>query len=106
MKLFSATIILAALVLSACTTVSPEARVRKNLIDAGLSPRMAGCMAERMTDQLSIDQLLKLRSLAHLRGRDMDEISVNEFVRRLRALQDPEIVSVVSRAGIGCAIAG
>ena len=33
-------------------------------------------------------------------------MSIDELVHRLRALDDPQIVEVVTRAGIGCAIAG
>lgn len=97
---------LAALVLlSACATVSPEARVRTKLIDAGIRPPVAACMAERMVDRLSIAQLRRLGSLGGLAGRDARSISVDELVHRLRALRDPEIVAVVLKAGIGCSIA-
>jgi hypothetical protein len=97
---------LAALGLAACTTVSPEARVRTKLIDAGIRPAVAGCMAERMVDRLSLVQLKRLQSLGGLGSRDVRGMSVDELVHRLRALQDPEIVSVVLKAGIGCSIAG
>jgi len=96
----------AALALAGCATVSPEARVRSKLIAAGLRPSVAGCMAERMVDRLSLAQLKRLQSLSNLANHDMREMSVDELVHRLRALGDPEIVSVVVRAGIGCSIAG
>lgn len=95
----------AALALAGCTTVSPEARVRTKLIDAGIRPPVAGCMAERMVDRLSLVQLKRLQSLGGLGTHDVRGMSVDELVRRLRALQDPEIVSVVLKAGIGCSIA-
>lgn len=98
--------VLAALLLAGCATVSPEARVRTKLIDAGIRPPVAGCMAERMVDRLSLVQLKRLQSLGGLSGDRMRGMSVDELVHRLRALQDPEIVSVVLRAGIGCSIAG
>jgi hypothetical protein len=95
-----------ALSLAACATVSPEAKVRNALLDVGLSPPMAECMAERLVDRLSLAQLRRLNSLAKLPGRDIGNMTVDEFLYRTRALQDPEIFSVVSRAGLGCAIAG
>jgi hypothetical protein len=95
---------LAALALAACSTVSPEARVRSKLIEAGIRPPVAGCMAERMVDKLSLVQLKRLQSLGGLGTKNVREMSVDELVRRLRALDDPEIVSVVLRAGIGCSI--
>lgn len=91
--------------LAGCATVSPEARVRTKLIEAGIRPPVAGCMAERMVDRLSLVQLKRLQSLGGLASHDMREMSVDELVRRLRALRDPEIVSVVLKAGIGCSIA-
>lgn len=101
--------LIGALALSACATVSPEARVRTKLIEAGVKPRVAGCMAERMVDRLSLAQLKKLQSLANLPRRaddDAGSLSIDEVVHRLRALDDPQIGSVVLRAGIGCSIAG
>lgn len=98
--------ILAALALAGCASVSPEARVRTKLIDAGIRPPVAGCMAERMVDRLSLAQLKRLQSLGGLSGDRMRAMSVDELVHRLRALQDAEIVAVVLRAGIGCSIAG
>jgi hypothetical protein len=91
--------------LAGCATVSPEARVRSKLIEAGLRPPVAGCMAERMVDRLSLVQLKRLQSLGGLAKRDMGMMSLDELVHRLRALNDPEIVSVVLKAGIGCSIA-
>jgi len=97
--------VIAALSLAACTTVSPEARVRSKLIEAGLRPPVASCMAERMVDRLSLVQLKRLQSLGGLGKHDVRGMSVDELVYRLRALNDPEIVAVVLKAGIGCSIA-
>ena len=94
----------AALVLSSCATVSPESRVRAGLIDAGLSPRMAGCMAERMVDRLSLVQLRRLQSLASLRKSHMADMTVDRFLYKVRAVEDPEIFTVTSKAAIVCAI--
>ena len=97
--------LLAALALSACTTVSPEARVRSKLVEAGIKPPVAGCMAERMVDRLSLAQLKRIGSLGGLAKHDMRGMSVDELAHRLRALRDPEIIAVVLKAGIGCSIA-
>jgi hypothetical protein len=102
----SLAVLTGALLLSACATVSPEARVRSKLIAAGIEPKVAGCMAERMTDRLSLVQLKRLQSLTGLQNTSARRMSVDELIYRLRALNDPEIVSVVLRAGIGCSIAG
>ena len=91
-----------ALALSACAT--PETRVRTALMDAGLSQPVAACMADRMVDRLSLAQLNKLSGLKKLRGQDMRKITVEDFLKRTRSLQDPEILGVVSASGLICAI--
>lgn len=90
------------LALAACAT--PETRVRTALMDAGLSKPIAACMADRMVDRLSLIQLNKLSGLKKLRGQDMRKVSVDEFLRRTRSLQDPEILGVVSSSGLICAV--
>ena len=93
----------ATLALAACAT--PENRVKTALLQAGLSESVSACMAERMTDRLSIAQLQKLARA----GRDagpVGNMSLGELSTRVRAIGDPEIVSVVTSAGVGCAIAG
>ena len=90
------------LVLSACATT--ETRVRSALMDAGLSQPIAACMADRMVDRLSLIQLNKLNGLKKLRGQDMRKVTVEEFLRRTRALQDPEILGVTTSSGLICAV--
>lgn len=93
---------LTALALSACAT--PETRIRTTLMDAGLSQPIAACMADRMVDRLSLVQLNKLNGLKKLRGQDMRKVTVEEFLRRTRSLQDPEILGVVTSSGLICAV--
>jgi hypothetical protein len=88
--------------LFACAT--PETRVRTALVDAGLSKPIAACMADRMVDRLSLVQLNRLSGLKKLRGADMRKVTVDEFLKRTRSLQDPEILGVVSSSGLICAV--
>jgi len=88
--------------LSACAT--PETRVRNGLMNAGLSPPVSACMADRMVDRLSLGQLNKLNGLGKLRKRKAGEVTISEFVKQTRALQDPEIVGVVTSSGVICAV--
>ncbi|MES2783757.1 MAG: hypothetical protein V4657_13250 [Pseudomonadota bacterium] len=90
------------LALSACAT--PETRIRTALMDAGLSKPIAACMADRMVDRLSLVQLNKLNGLKKLRGQDMRKVTVEEFLRRTRSLQDPEILGVATSSGLICAV--
>ncbi len=93
---------LVVLTLAGCAT--PETRIRTALTDAGLSKPIAGCMADRMVDRLSLFQLNKLNGLKKLRGKKASQITIEEFVKRTKALQDPEILGVVSSSGVICAI--
>jgi hypothetical protein len=90
--------------LAGCAT--PESRVRTALVDAGLSKPVASCMAGRMVDKLSLWQLNKLNGLKKLRDKNMRDMSLSEFMKRSKALQDPEIVSVITSSGVICAITG
>lgn len=78
----------------------PEARLRAGLEHAGIHPRMARCMAERMARRLSIAQLRRLGDLPHARQAD----SLDEYLHDVRALGDPEIVRVTSLAAARCAL--
>lgn len=91
-----------ALTLAACAT--PETRVRTALMDAGLSTPIASCMADRMVDRLSLIQLNRLSGLKKLRGQNMRKLTVEEFLKRTRSLQDPEILGVVTSSGLICAV--
>ena len=101
MKAFAAPLIAVAM-LTACAT--PETRVRTALMDAGLSKPIASCMADRMVDRLSLIQLNKLSGLKKLRDKDVRKLSVDEFLKRTKSLQDPEILGVVSSSGLICAV--
>jgi hypothetical protein len=101
MKALAAPLIAVAM-LTACAT--PETRVRTALMDAGLSKPIASCMADRMVDRLSLIQLNKLSGLKKLRDKDVRKLSVDEFLKRTRSLQDPEILGVVSSSGLICAV--
>lgn len=94
--------LMAVAMLSACAT--PETRVRTALMDAGLSKPIASCMADRMVDRLSLIQLNKLSGLKKLRNKDVRKLSVDEFLKRTKSLQDPEILGVVSSSGLICAV--
>ena len=79
----------------------PEARLRAGLVEAGLSEPLAACMAGRMVDRLSLMQLRRIADL-RLAGRAR---SLDEFLRRVRSLRDPEIWTVTSSSAAICAVA-
>ena len=93
-----------ALIASGCAT--PETRIRSALTDAGLAKPVASCMAGRMVDRLSLWQLNKLRGLQTLKVKNAGAVSIDDFVKRTKALQDPEILGVVTSSGLLCAFKG
>lgn len=89
-----------AALLASCAT--PEARLRAGLINAGLSERVAGCMAERMADRLSLMQLRRIGDLPRAR----EAGSVSEFLHRVRSLGDTQILTVSASSAAICAVSG
>jgi len=100
----TAAIMVACAVLAGCAT--PEARLRAGLLDAGLSQRQSGCMAGRMVDRLSVTQLRRIGSLAGLKDENARDLSLDEFLYRVRALSDTEILAVATRSAAVCALGG
>ena len=70
------------------------------LVDAGLSERNADCMAGRMVDRLTIDQLRKLEAMKAREGEPTDLAS---YVRRVRNVGDAEVISVTASSAALCA---
>jgi hypothetical protein len=86
----------AALATAGCVQKIAEKRVRSALLDAGLSPRNADCMAYRMVDRLSIGQLRRLEAL---RG---EKRSLAEYVVAVRRVGDPEVIGVTASSAVLC----
>lgn len=72
-------------------------KVRSALVDAGLSDSNAACMAERMTDRLTIGQLKRLQALqGPKRG-------LTDYVATVKQLGDAELLGVTTSAAALCA---
>ena len=97
-------ILAAAFALAGCSTLY-ENRIESSLVDAGLSPPVAACLAERMVDRLSRRQLHDIGRLAG-GGRAARDMNLRQFLRHYRAALDPKVYSVLTRAGLRCALAG
>ncbi|MFM9936263.1 MAG: hypothetical protein ACKVOL_08695 [Novosphingobium sp.] len=87
------------LVLAAgCTPAKlAEGRVRSALVNAGLSQPNAACMAERMTDRLSLGQLHKLQAL------QSPKRSLSDYVYTVRRVGDRELIEVTVSSALLCA---
>ena len=82
-----------------------EGRVASRLAEAGLSRPMAECMAKRWVDRLSLLQLQKISSLSEdlRRKRSERRLTVPRFLERVREVDDPEILRVVTSSSVACA---
>lgn len=93
--------------LAACAQTF-ESRVAARLAEAGLSRPVAECMAERWVSRLNVAQLQKISVLAGdlQRERGQGRLTVGRFVERVAAVDDPEIVKVVTSSAALCALSG
>jgi hypothetical protein len=102
MKTFALPFMLACGLLAGCA--APQNRVEAGLIKAGVSPRMAACMADRMVDRLSTGQLRRLQSLSKVGRTDINNVTVDQLLYQVRALEDPEIMAVTTKVALVCAL--
>ena len=72
-------------------------QVKSAMIDAGLSERNSACMAERLTDRLSLGQLQKLK---RLRG---EKRSLFDYVDAVRRVGDSQAIQVTASSAALCA---
>jgi hypothetical protein len=89
--------------LSACASMAKPS-VRSALVNAGAAPAVADCMAERMTDQLSIAQLQRLQRVKAAPGEKTSNLSPVEIVERISRSGDPEVIAVTASAGAVCSV--
>lgn len=91
---------LALVLLVAVAACSPSklayGRVKSALLDSGLSERNAACMADRMTDKLTIPQL---RRLEQLKG---EKRSLMDYVSAVRRVGDVDAIEVTASSAALC----
>lgn len=95
---YAAAVLAIPLALAACAPSKlAYGKVRSALVDAGLSDSNASCMAERMTDRLSIGQLKRLQALqGPKRG-------LSDYVATVKRVGDAELLGVTTSAAALCA---
>ena len=79
------------------------ARVRSALVEAGVSESDSTCMAQRMVDRLTIEQLRKLEALKARPGEAERPTTLGEYVARVRRVGDAEVVAVTASSAGLCA---
>jgi len=98
-------VLLLGLAVAGCAT-SYRDRVASNLYQLGLSRPMSTCMADHMVERLTVSQLRQLGDMGKTYRRDVADMPLRDVIRNFRAVGDPAIVEVVTRAGVSCAIMG
>ncbi|OBX20428.1 hypothetical protein A9995_01545 [Erythrobacter sp. QSSC1-22B] len=81
-----------------------ERRVETALVEAGVPQEQAGCMAARMTERLTLNQLRKLERLGAQQGETPVPLSPGEILTRVRRVDDPQAVEVTATAAAICAL--
>jgi len=93
--------ILPLIALAALAACSPSklayGQVKSAMMDAGLSEANSSCMAERMTDRLTLTQLQKLKQLKGEKRGLMD------YVSAVRRVGDTEAIKVTASSAALCA---
>ncbi|WP_156680642.1 hypothetical protein [Sphingomonas profundi] len=85
---------------------SRESRVEAALVKAGVSARLAACLAPRLAERLSDDQLRALAAAARRPPGDDRKARVGDVVARVAGTGDPAIIDAVTKSGIHCALKG
>lgn len=91
--------------LSGCASLAKPS-VRSALVDVGVRPVIADCMAARMIDRLSLKQLRKLQRLKGAPGEKTADLTAAEVIARVNRIDDPEVVAVTASAGAVCTLNG
>lgn len=78
--------------------------IADQLTQAGLPPAMAQCMAGIWSERLNVAQLRRLGETAGELAQVRDGNGLGALMERSRALQDPEIVEVVTLSAARCAL--
>jgi hypothetical protein len=92
---------LAALLVAGCVEQIAESRVQSALTDAGVGERTASCMAGRMVDRLTIEQLRRLEELNQT-SPGTPEDSLADYLRRVARVGDAEVLAVTSSSAALC----
>ena len=92
----------AALALAGCSQVV-ETGVADHLEQAGVPAGMAQCMAQMWTERLSAPQLVRLgQTAAAMAQAQQQGEPLVQILNRAQALDDPQIVEVVTQSAAAC----
>lgn len=81
-----------------------EDRIETALVANGVPVDMAQCMAAKLVDDLSLNQLRKLERLRAEEGEVKVPLSVGAAVERIERVDDPEAVRVLAFTATRCGV--
>ena len=93
----------AATLIPACRAVV-ENRVETALVDAGLSAGMAGCMAPRWANRLSVEQIRGIQRFANNVRAEGGQLTAGRLIDHARSWNDPQALGVVVTSAARCAL--
>lgn len=86
--------------------VVTEHSVRVALVEAGVPESQAECMAPRMAEKLTPQQLRRLERVAPQEGEAKLPHNAGDALDRIRRVDDPQAVEVTIRAAAACTFGG
>ncbi len=93
-------LLIAALALAACATVSPRMRIENRFVEFGLSEEKAKCMGNELDDRLSRSDL---QDVADFVGNINAASSPGEGLDALLSIDNARAAGAIARASIACA---
>ena len=100
------TLLIALVLLSGCVSRYAEVRIETALLGYGVAPKQAACMAEDLSQRLTIDQLRKLSSVASETQKGFRNRPLRDLVTLAGQVGDQDMVVKVTRATVGCIVRG
>jgi len=81
-----------------------EARVAEALLNNGVPPAMTQCMAPRLVNRLTIEQLRKLERIAPGEGEPALPVSTDSALERIRRVGDEQAVEQLALVAGRCGV--
>ena len=99
-------LLLPLMLLAGCVSKYAEVRIESVLLGYGVSRKEASCMADDLSQKLTIDQLRKLSRLASEAKKGLRNRPLRDLVNLAGQVGDQDMVVKVARATVGCAVRG
>lgn len=93
-------LVLAALALAACATLSPRVRIENRFVELGLSQNRANCMASELDDRLGREDM---KAVADFVGELNAAGSAGGVLDALLGIDNASAAAAIAAAGVACA---